>query len=390
MNKTMALDPGSQDSDRLLTKVALVHYWIVGQRGGEAVLDALAGLFPSAALFAHVIRENVLTPNLRRLERSTTFISRMPFAEQLYRLYLPLMPLALEALDVNDYDLIISSEAGPAKWIIPRPDAVHICYCHSPLRYIWDQRGIYEKNIPALLRPLGLFYGSHLRKSDALSSLRVDHFVANSNYVAARINKYYRRDSYVVHPPVRLDFFNAEAAPEDFYLIAGEIRGYKKIDHAIRACIKLNRKLVVIGGGEDGKLRAIASPLIDFRGRVSSEELRDTLSRCRALLFPGVEDFGIVPVEAMASGRPVIAYGHGGAVDTVVHGETGILYNDPSVEGLVDAMRLFERNEQSFSPRVCVEHAQKFSPQKFRDNMLSIVSESLKDDRRGQFHRFSA
>ncbi len=365
--------------DSLSAKIALVHYWIVGQRGGEAVLDALADLFPNADLFSHVISEDALSPNLRSLKRSTTFVSRMPFAERLYKFYLPLMPKALEALDLNAYDVVISSEAGPAKWVIPRPDAVHVCYCHSPLRYIWDQRDIYTANIPAPLRPFALMFASHLRKSDALSSLRVDRFVANSHYVAARINKYYRRDSHVVHPPVRLDFFNAQAQPEDFYLMAGEIRAYKKIDHAIHACNQLNRRLVIIGGGDVSKLRAIASPLVEFRGRVSNEEFRDALSKCRALLFPGVEDFGIVPVEAMASGRPVIAYGHGGAVDTVVHGETGILYNDPSVEGLVDAIKLFEQNESALSTENCVNHAQKFSPKRFRDEMLAIVKDAMND-----------
>jgi glycosyltransferase involved in cell wall biosynthesis len=357
-----------------MMKSALVHYWITGQRGGENVLEAIAELLPDADLIAHVIKKDKLFGSLSGRRITETFISKLPFASSRYQMYLPLMPIALELLDVSEYDLIVSSEAGPAKWIIPSPDAFHVCYCHSPLRYIWDQQQIYMTQVPAVLRPFAEFYAHGLRHSDILSATRVDRFVANSNFVARRIQKYYRRDAEVIHPPVATESFLPAHELDDYYLIAGEIRQYKRVDVAVEACTALGRRLIVIGGGDTKHLRAVAGPNVTFLGRVSFEQFRETLARCRALIFPGVEDFGIVPVEAMACGRPVIAYGRGGALDTIVDGVTGILYNDPSVAGLMRAIEAFEATESAFEEGACIRQAKKFSRETFQLKFRELLS----------------
>ena len=284
------------------------------------------------------------------------------------------MPFALERLDLNQYDIVVSSEAGPAKWVLTRPDAIHICYCHSPLRYIWDQQHVYLQRLPVALRLMAQLYASHLRKSDLLSAARVDYFIANSEFVRQRIKKFYRRDAYVIHPPVATTEFHPDPAPDDYYLFAGEIRRYKRPDLAIQACTNLGRRLIVLGEGPHiSELRAFAGPTVEFRDRVSFAELKVTMARCRALLFPGVEDFGIIPVEVMASGRPVIAYARGGATETVVDGETGILYTENSVKGLSDAILRFEAAEVSFGPEACVRRARDFDTEVFLQRFEGFV-----------------
>ena len=356
-------------------KSAIVHYWLVRRRGGELVLDALAELMPGADLISHVVDRKLMQGPLADRTVRETFIHRLPFARTRYPAYLPLMPLALEMMDMSAYDVIVSSEAGPAKWVIKDPDAWHICYCHSPLRYIWDQRDIYLQKIPALARPLAHAYASHLRHSDQLSAMRVDRFVANSSFVARRIASYYRRDAEVIHPPVDVDRFSIRADGEDYYLFAGELRGYKGAALAIEACNRLNRKLYIVGGGAHADLQRLAGPNIRFLGRLSDADYDLTLSRCRALLFPGVEDFGIIPVEVMAAGRPVIARAKGGAMDSVVHGETGLHYTDPSVDGLIGAITAFEAEEAAFTPENCVRQARKFGRDVFRDKFSKVLAE---------------
>jgi glycosyltransferase involved in cell wall biosynthesis len=280
-------------------------------------------------------------------------------------------------MDMSAYDLIVSSEAGPAKWVIRDPDAHHICYCHTPLRYIWDQRQNYLGRFRGPLRPLAEVYAAGLRQSDIASSLRVDQFVANSNFVARRIEAYYRRDAVVIHPPVDTDAFQPAKTVDDYYLLAGELRHYKGAAVAIEACNQLGRRLVVMGGGDDRALRRIAGPNVSFIGRVDGPTFKATLAGCRALLFPGVEDFGIVPVEAMASGRPVIAFAKGGAMDSVVHGETGLLYVDPSPDGLAAAIRAFEREEDAFRPERCVSHARTFSRANFTEAFRRLLPNTV-------------
>ncbi len=354
-------------------KQAIVHYWLTHMRGGEKVLAEIATMLPAAELLAHVIDPKLLSGPLAGRVVKTTFINQLPLARQHYAMYLPLMPLALEIMDMSGYDLIVSSEAGPAKWVIANPDAQHVCYCHSPLRYIWDQKEIYLSRFKGMTRLIAEAYASQLRRDDFHSSTRVDTFVANSNFVAKRIWKYYRREADVVHPPVDVDRFTVSDSPDDFYLLAGEIRAYKGAETAIKACAMLDRRLVVVGGGDHSELAKLAGPKTVFLGRVDDREFASLLSQCRALLFPGVEDFGIVPVEAMAAGRPVIALAKGGALDSVIHGETGLLYQDASVDGLKAAIEMFEAEENGFKPANCVTHARRFRPEVFRSRFAECL-----------------
>jgi glycosyltransferase involved in cell wall biosynthesis len=356
---------------------ALVHYWLINRRGGEVVVEALGELLPDADLISHVIDPKVLFGSLEGRELIETFVSRLPAARRHYKKYLPFMPIALEVMDMSKYDLIVSSEAGPAKWIIPNPDAYHVCYCHSPMRYLWDQRDIYFRQIPAFLRPLAHLYASHLRHSDILSATRVDQFVANSDFVAKRIWKYYRRESQIVHPPVDLRLYSPAAHHDDFYLVAGEIVPYKRVDLAVRACTALNRRLKIVGGGNLSDLRKIAGPTVEFIGRVSDVEFRAAMQQCRALLFPGLEDFGLVPLEVMASGRPVIAYARGGATETVSHGSSGILFAEQSEESLTRAILEFEAEEGAFTAAACIEQASKFDRPVFMAKMSAIIGVKL-------------
>lgn len=357
-------------------KVAIIHYWLVGMRGGEKVVEQFCHLFPEADIFTHVYDPLSVSQSIRRHRVKETFVGRLPLAKRLYRHYLPLMPLALESLDLSNYDLIISSEAGPAKGVIPSPESYHICYCHSPMRYIWDQYHVYRSGVGMIARHLMPVMAARMRLNDVASAARVDQFVANSSYVAKRIEKYYRRESVVVHPPVDVDAFSAADSYDDFYLWAGELVRYKRPDIAIEAFNSSGRRLIVIGDGpEMPALKKVAKDNIVFLGRTDFATLRKHFARCRALVFPGVEDFGIIPVEVMASGRPVIAFARGGVLDTVIDGVTGVLYSDLSASGLNNAIREFEASDiGSRCVDACLKQARKFSEQTFQERIREIVA----------------
>ena len=288
------------------------------------------------------------------------------------------MPRALEEIDLTGYDLVISSEAGPAKGVIAPPDAPHLCYCHSPMRYLWDQYHVYRDGAGALTRALMPVLAHRLRQWDVTSAARVDGFAANSTHVAARVSKYWRRAADIVPPPVAVaDFAPApRAGLGDFYLWAGELAPYKRPDLAVEAFTRTGQKLVVIGGPEKTRkaLAAQAGPNVTFLGQVPFDVLKDHMARCRALIFPGEEDFGIVPVEVMASGRPVIAYGRGGALDTVIDGETGLLFRTQSVEALIDAVERFEASGLADAdPAALVAHAAHFDEAAFRRGITASL-----------------
>jgi len=355
-------------------KVAIIHYWLVSMRGGEKVLEALCELFPQADIFTHVYAPQTISETIGRHKVTTTFIQKLPAAEKLYQTYLPLMPLALEKLDLRSYDLIISSESGPSKGVITRPDALHICYCHTPMRYVWDMYHDYFETTGGITRKLMPYLTHYLRMWDYASAARVDHFIANSSFVAQRINKCYRRDAQVIHPPVSTGDFRISDKQDDFYLMVGQLVRYKRADLAVDAFNRNGKRLVIIGDGEQRKdLERMAKSNITVMGKQPFKVIADHYSRCKALIFPGVEDFGIVPVEAMASGRPVIAFKKGGALETVVENKTGLFFDEQTPDSLLDALTRFEKIEQEFDRDEIVRHAKKFDKQVFKDKILELI-----------------
>jgi glycosyltransferase involved in cell wall biosynthesis len=359
-------------------KVALVHYWLVGMRGGEKVLETLCELYPEADIFTLVADLKKLSPTIRRHRIQTSFLQKLGGVKNYQRL-LPLMPMALESFDLTPYDLVISSEAGPAKGIVTRPDAVHVCYCHSPMRYIWDlYPQYYAKAGPMTRLGMRLFTPS-LRTWDVTTAARVDHFIANSAYVAARIKKFYRRDATVINPPVDTSRFTIADDVQDYYLCAGQITPYKKIEIAVEAFTRMKKRLVVLGEGASANLKKIAGPTIEFLGAVDDKTMAHHFAHCRALIFPGVEDFGIVPLEALASGRPVIAFARGGALETVIDGQTGILFHEQTPEALMAAVARMESGSDTFAPKALQAFAAKFQRSVFMENLQSFLQKVIHD-----------
>lgn len=364
-------------------KVAIIHYWLVGMRGGEKVLEALCEMYPTADIFTHVISADDISPRLKSHRIQTSFIARLPGATRWYKRYLPLMPLALEHLDLRGYDLIISSESGPAKGIIPPAGAVHVCYCHSPMRYIWNMYHEYRVETDLLTRLAMPILSHYLRLWDQSSAARVDGFVANSHNVAQRVRRYYRRDADIVHPPIDVDAFEVVHRNEvgDAFLMVGELVRYKRPDLAVEAFNASGRRLVVIGGGEMlGELRRIARPNVTILGPQPFDVLRHHYARSRALIFPGEEDFGIVPVEAMASGCPVIAFARGGALETVLDRVTGVHFEEQSIVSLNLAVDEFDR--LTFEPGTLRAQARRFALGRFKRQMQASIDRCVNAERR--------
>lgn len=348
-------------------------------RGGERVLEQLALLFPQADIFTHVIDRHRISAELLKHNIQCTGISRLPFAKTQYKKYLMFMPRALEELDLSGYDLVVSSESGPAKGVIPPPNAKHITYCHSPMRYIWDHYHLYKKELPWAARSLFGVVAHRMRQWDVTSASRVDTFVANSRFVAQRIQRYYGRTSEVLNPPVNLKRYVPCSDPtRNYYLLLSELVPYKRADIAIDAFRDLDRPLIVAGGGSElARLRSTAPSNVKFVGRLLDEEMQQLYANCRALLFPGEEDFGIVPLEAMACGRPVLAFGRGGALESVVQGKTGLFFFDQTAGALKQTIRDFEAQESIFDGRAIRAHAETFSEERFRDRFKAVVERTM-------------
>ncbi|MCJ2082828.1 glycosyltransferase [Methylobacterium sp. J-090] len=360
-------------------RVAIVHYWFVGMRGGEKVVEALCDLYPQADIFTHIYVPEAVSEKIRAHRVTTSFIASLPRAAQNYKSYLTLMPLALEQLDLRGYDLVISSESGPAKGVIPPAGALHICYCHSPMRYVWNMFHDYRERSGFLTRWLMPPLSHYIRTWDAVSANRVHEFVANSRTVAQRLRSYYRRDSTVIHPPVDTAAFD-RVSPEDlgdYHLMVGELVRYKRPELAVEAFNRAGLNLVVIGGGEMlDELRKLAGPTVTILGPQPFASLQHHYARAQALIFPGEEDFGIVPVEAMASGRPVVAFGRGGASETVIDGVTGTFFMEQTVDALLDAVDRCRR--MPFSPEVAMRHAEEYGLARFSREMSKFIAEALK------------
>jgi glycosyltransferase involved in cell wall biosynthesis len=347
-------------------RVAIVHYWLLNRRGGEKVLDALCRLFPEADIFTLFCDPETLSAEVRKHRVITSFLNPL---KRYYRSLLPLMPMALESLDLRGYDLIISSESGPAKGVIAPSSARHICYCHTPMRYLWDLYPAYRQEFTTSLvkRALMVPLCNYLRLWDFASAARVDQFLANSYHVRNRIWKTYRREAEVVYPPVDVDSFHWEPA-EDYFLIVSELVAYKRIDTAVKLFARTGRRLVIAGKGpEYARLKKMAAPNVQFAGRVPDDQLRHLYARCRALILPGEEDFGIAPVEALASGKPVVALGLGGVRESVPLCDPpgGVFYDSPDESALAAALERFEVLEPGIHPRELQRHAQHFSESEF-------------------------
>ena len=353
-------------------------------RGGEKVLEALLDLYPEATIFTNAYDPDAVSDKIRQHKVVTTFINKLPSVRRHYQKYLPFMPRALEMLDLQDFDLIISSESGPAKGIIPRPDALHICYCHSPMRYIWDQFHVYRSLSGFLTRLVMPGLAHRLRMWDLSAAARVDYFVANSSFVAARIHTYNLRKSTVIFPPVETDDFQHLDKHEDYYHLARELVPYKRADLAIEAFNASGRKLVVVGAGEMRKaLEKAAGPNIQFVGRIPFKDLKARFASCKALVFPGEEDFGIVPVEVMASGRPVVAYGRGGALDSFIPDATGVLFDRQTVESLNGAIDRLERSDLLRSCWQIRGHAEGFDRKVFCERFSAFVQNAYNEKQEG-------
>lgn len=364
-------------------RVAIVHDYFCNLGGSDSVARALYDLFPNAQMYALLVyTRNRDTPLLRGIKVQTSFLQNLPFANQTHQPYLPLMPIAIESFDLRGYDLIFSSSHTVAHGVIPPPNALHICYCHTPMRYGWDMEQQYMSELPAPIRPFMRATMHRLREWDVTASARVDHFIANSHFVAQRIEKYYRRQAVVIPPPVDTAFYAIEESPrDDYYLIAGRLTGYKRVDLVVEAFRSLDKKLVIIGEGPERKrLERMATSNVSFLGATSREVLREHFSHARALLFPGLEDFGIVPLEAQAMGCPVIAYGAGGVLDTIRDGETGVLFHEQTVSDVRDALARFEA--MTFNPDVLRAHARAFSYETFNARISRFVEEKW-----NEFHR---
>lgn len=363
-------------------RVALVHYWLVTMRGGEKVLDALCELYPQAEIFTHVYVPEAVSERIRGHRVHTTFIDRLPRASRWYTRYLPLMPLALARLDLTGFDLVVSSESGPAKGVRVPPGATHVCYCHTPMRYVWNMYEDYRRTSGPITRLAMSVLTPHLRRWDRRTAQDVDCVIANSANVAARVKAYWGREAEVIPPPVDTAGFDPARPAEDFYLSVGALTAYKRIDLAVAAFNRLGRRLVVAGSGECAEaLKAMAGPNITFTEQLPDAAVRDLCARCRAFVFPGEEDFGIAPVEAMAAGRPVIAYGAGGALETVVEGRTGIFFAEQTPEALMTAVTRLDALH--FDPTAIAAHARSFDRSLFLTRMRRAIENCCAGARHG-------
>jgi len=375
-------------------KIALIHDWLTGMRGGEKVLEVFCELFPDAHLYTLLHNKGSASDTIENMDIRTSFIQHLPLAERKYRYFLPLFPNAIEKFDFRGYDVVLSSSHCVAKGVITGPDTLNVCYCFTPMRYIWDMYDQYftEERSGAITRRAASLVRNYLRKWDVRSSRRVNKFIAISKYVAERIRKYYNREPDIIFPPVDCSYFKSSSSSEDFYLMVSPLAPNKRVDIGINAFNKLGLPLKVIGSGqEEGRLRRIANRNIELMGWQSDEIVRDHYAACKALIFPGIDDFGIVPLEAQASGKPVIAYGDGGALETIIpidndklkiksesgqsENATGIFFYEQTPESLSQAVLHFEDIKDSFNKQEIRKNAESFDRAIFKEKIKNYIEQ---------------
>ena len=361
-------------------KVALVHDWLTGRRGGEKVLEVLAEIFPQAPIFTLFHFPGSQIKEIEKRKILTSFLQRLPYLKKRYRSYLPLFPLASELFNLEDYDLVISSSHCVAKGVIPHPQSLHICYVHSPVRYGWNQYFSYFS--PEKLNLFSRFFIPpiihYLRLWDESSSHRVDYFIANSQNVAFRIKKYYRRSAEIIYPPVDTKFFEPGGQSEDYFLIVSALVPYKRIDLAIEAFNRTGEKLIIVGQGpEFKKLKKMAGSSVEFYGSLEAEDLLQVYQKAKALILPGEEDFGITSLEAQACGIPVIAYGRGGATESIEDGISGLFFPELRVECLLEVLDKFRGIE--FNKAKIRANVLKFSRDKFKARLVAYFQQKWQE-----------
>lgn len=360
-------------------KVALVHDWLAGYGGAERVLMSMHELYPDAPVYTSLYHPERMPDDFCSWDIRSSFLQKLPHKLQKHQALLPLMPLAFEAFDLNDYDLVLSSSHACAKGVITGPQTLHIAYLHTPIRYAWDLSYEYlrQSNLPKWKQALAHPLLHYIRLWDQLNTQRIDHLLCNSHFVKQRIAKYYRREAHVLYPPVDIPAAQPQRDPQDFYLAAGRLVAYKRVDLIVETFNQNQLPLRILGNGpEYARLKQKARSNIQFLGEVSRETLELNYRQARALLFAPLEDFGIVPVEAQAFGCPVIAYGRGGACETVKHQETGVLFAEQNVPSLQAAIEQFE--QLSFKPELLYQHAQQFAAARFQTELHTYVAQSLK------------
>lgn len=356
-------------------RVALVHDWLTNFGGAERVVESFHRVFPEAPIYTILYDQTRLPKNFQGMDIRTSFLQKVPFAKNKHQWFLQFMPLAVEQFDLMEYDLVLSSSTSCAKGIITNAGTCHICYCNTPMRYAWDFYHEYIGKKGLLSRGYIAWQMNRIRQWDCLSANRVDYFLANSHNVARRIKKHYRRDSHIIYPPVDTNFYKPFGNERSFFLCAGRLVRYKRIDLAVEAFSRLRLPLWVAGDGEEYKsLKKLAGSSVKFLGKVKDSELRSLYQQCRAFVFPGEEDFGIMPLEAQACGRPVIAFGKGGALETVVEGQTGIFFDDQTIDSLKEAVKGFIKIEADFSPERIMAHANFFGKERFELEIKEFVT----------------
>jgi len=367
-------------------KIAIVHDWLVTYAGSERVLSAILEIFPSADLFAIIdfLPDVDRKKYFQNKKARTSFLQKFPFVKTKYKFYFPFMPLAVESFDLAEYDLIISSSHAFAKGVITGPYQLHISYVHTPIRYAWDLQEEYLKESgfhKGLKGFLARWLFHKVRIWDIRTANLIDEFIANSSFVAQRIKKYYRRSATVIYPPVEVENFEVSEKKEDFYLTISRLVPYKRVDLIVQAFSKMpDKKLVVIGDGPElKKIKSLAGKNVEFLGYQSDEVVKDYLKRAKAFIYAALEDFGIVVVEAQACGTPVIAYARGGTGETVINGETGILFKHQKVEDIVSAVKVFEKLADKFESYKIRKHAEKFSKARFKKEFKKFVEEKVNE-----------